>query len=60
MGAQPPMPAIQAMPPQQFNAPMPQGMDPAVAAAMQAVNAVNVQPVVDTTGGIYDDDIPFE
>lgn len=49
-------PTIQQMPPQ--SAPMPQGMDPAVAAAMQAVGAVNVQPA-DTTGGIYDDDIPF-
>lgn len=49
-------PTIQQMPPQ--SAPMPQGMDPAVAAAMQTVGAINVQPV-DTTGGIYDDDIPF-
>lgn len=46
------MPAIQAMPPQ--SAPMPQGIDPAVAAAMQAAGAVNVQPV----GGLYDD-VPF-
>lgn len=50
------MPTMQAMPPQQ--AMMPQGMDPAVAAAMQAVGATNVQPV-DTTGGVYDQDIPF-
>lgn len=49
-------PTIQQMPPQ--SAPMPQGMDPAVAAAMQAVGAINVQPA-DPTGGIYDDDIPF-
>lgn len=53
-----PQPVTQAMPPQQASAPMPQGMDPAVAAAMQAVGATNVQPV-DETGGIYDDDIPF-
>lgn len=53
---QQPMPAVQAMPPQ--TAPMPQGMDPAVAQAMQAVGAVNVQPV-DASAGIYDDDIPF-
>lgn len=59
MGAPAPMPATQAMPPQPASAPMPQGMDPAVAQAMQAVNAVNVQPV-DTTGRIYDDDIPFD
>lgn len=53
-----PVPAMQTMPPQ--SAPMPQGMDPAVAAAMQSINAVNVQPVAfDPTGGIYDDDIPF-
>lgn len=58
MGAPSPMPATQAMPPQPASAPMPQGMDPAVAAAMQAVGAVNVQEV-DSTGGVYDDDIPF-
>lgn len=51
-----PMPAIQAMPPQPQTAPMPQGMDPAVAAAMQSVGAVNVQPV---DGSVYDEDIPF-
>ena len=52
-------PTIQQMPPQQAAAaPMPQGMDPAIAQAMQAVGAVNVQPV-DTTGGVYDQDIPF-
>lgn len=56
---QQPVPATQAMPPQTAGAQMPQGMDPAVAAAMQSVGAVNIQPVVDTTGGIYDDDIPF-
>lgn len=53
---QPVAPAtIQAMPPQQpmmQSAPMPNGMDPMVAQAMQAVGAVNVQPV-------YDDEIPF-
>ena len=38
--------------------PMAPGMDPAVAAAMQAVGAVNVQ-AVDETGGVYDQDIPF-
>lgn len=41
-----PMPVQQAMQPQ-----MPQGMDPVVAAAMQAVGATNVQPVYE--------DIPF-
>lgn len=58
---QQPVPATQAMPPQQqaASAPLPQGMDPAVAQAMQAVNAVNVQQVMDPTGGVYDDDIPF-
>lgn len=59
MGAPAPMPAIQAMPPQAASAPMPQGMDPAVAAAMQAVGAVNVQPVVEDQSSVYDDDIPF-
>lgn len=58
MGAPAPMSVTQAMPPQQAGAPMPQGMDPAVAQAMQAVGAVNVQPVGDP-GSIYDDDIPF-
>lgn len=63
---QQPMPAMQAMPPQATSAPMPQGMDPAVAQAMQAIGAVNIQPVQsvgqpegDPTGGIYDDDMPF-
>ena len=51
-------PAMQTMPPQTATAPMPQGMDPAVAQAMQAVGAVNVQEV-DETGGIYDEDVPF-
>ena len=59
MGMMAPMPAVQAMPPQTVNNPMPQGMDPAVAQAMQAVGAVNVQEI-DPTGGIYDDDIPFD
>ena len=56
-----PMPATQAMPPQPASAPMPQGMDPAVAAAMQAVGAVNVQPVEDELPptSVYDQDIPF-
>ena len=56
-----PMPATQAMPPQPASAPMPQGMDPAVAAAMQAVGAVNVQPVADELPptSVYDQDIPF-
>ena len=44
-----PQPTIQAMPPQ--SAPMPQGMDPAVAQAMQMTGAQNVQPVYE--------DIPF-
>lgn len=51
-------PAPQPAPAPATQAPMPQGMDPAVAAAMQAVGAVNVQPV-DETGGVYDDQIPF-
>lgn len=58
---QPPMqqmPAVQAMPPQ--SVPMPQGMDPAVAAAMQMAGASNVQPVVEyPPTSVYDDDIPF-
>ncbi len=58
-GAQPPMPTTQAMPPQQAGAPMPAGMDPAVAQAMQAVGAVNVQPVIEGPSSVYDDDIPF-
>lgn len=58
MGAPAPMPATQAMPPQPASTPVPQGMDPAVAAAMQAVGAVNVQKV-DHTDEVYDDDIPF-
>lgn len=62
-----PQPQLQYQQPQQpfdptqaykQTAPMPQGMDPAVAQAMQAVNAVNVQPVGDPYS-IYDDDIPF-
>lgn len=52
-----PMSAVKAMPPVQ-TAPTPQGMDPAVAQAMQAVGAVNVQPVSDPYS-VYDDDIPF-
>lgn len=55
---QAPAPATQTMPPQMMSAPMPQGMDPAVAQAMQAVGAINVQPV-DPPSSIYDDDIPF-
>ena len=53
------MPATQTMPPQQAQPAQPQGMDPAVAAAMQAVGAINVQEVTDTTGGVYEQDIPF-
>lgn len=37
---------------------MPQGMDPNVAAAMQQMNATNVQPVVG--GSVYDEGIPFQ
>lgn len=37
---------------------MPAGMDPQVAAAMQAVGASNVQPVNDPYS-VYDEDIPF-
>lgn len=52
-------PQYQQVPIQQVpqSAPMPQGMDPAVAAAMQMAGAVNVQPVAG--GGVYDEDIPF-
>lgn len=48
-------PQYQQVPMQQMpqTAPMPQGMDPAVAAAMQMAGAINVQPV-----DVYDD-IPF-
>lgn len=57
---QAPAPVPQQQVPQQVaQAPMPQGMDPAVAAAMQAVGAVNVQPVIDTQPSVYDDSIPF-
>lgn len=38
-----------------YAAPQPQGMDPNVAAAMQSLGAVNVQPVA----GPYDEDMPF-
>lgn len=38
------------------SAPMPMGMDPAIAAAMQVANAQNVQPVDYSP---YDQDIPF-
>jgi hypothetical protein len=54
----PPMPAVQAMPPQPMGAPMPQGMDPAVAQAMQAMGVTNVQPV--SGAAIYDDELPFD
>lgn len=53
---QAPMSAVQAMPPQAAGAPMPQGMDPAVAQAMQTMGAVNVQ---ETAGSVYDEDMPF-
>lgn len=46
--------AIQ-QPQAQATAVMPQGMDPAVAAAMTTLGATNVQPVE----GVYDDSIPF-
>lgn len=41
---------------QPMQAPMPQGMDPAIAAAMQAMGATNIQPVATTP---YDDSMPF-
>lgn len=51
-----PMPAPAPAPaPQPQAAPMPQGMDPQIMAAMQAMGATNVQPVA----GPYDDSIPF-
>lgn len=54
------MPAPQYQPAQQvqqpMQPPMPQGMDPAIAAAMQQIGATNVQPVPATP---YDDSIPF-
>lgn len=53
---QQPAPAIQTMPPQ--TAPMPQGIDPAVAQAMQTMGATNVQQVA-PGGSVYDEDIPF-
>lgn len=37
---------------------VPQGMDPAVAAAMASIGATNIQPVAEQSS-IYDDDIPF-
>lgn len=37
---------------------VPQGMDPAVAAAMTAIGATNIQPVADDAT-VYDDEIPF-
>ena len=53
-------PAIQAMPPHPASAPMPQGIDPAVAQAMQQMGAVNVQPVGEQVPvSVYDNDIPF-
>jgi hypothetical protein len=51
------MPAMQAMPP--MSAPMPGGMDPAVAQAMQAIGATNMQPVSGNGAEIYDDGMPF-
>lgn len=50
----PTMPVMQ----QPMTAATPAGMDPAVAAAMQAVGAVNVQPV-EQSASLYDEDIPF-
>ena len=53
-------PQMQAQPQPMMTAPMPQGMDPTVAAAMQSVGAVNVQPSDMGGGVIYEnDDIPF-
>lgn len=52
-------PAIQQMPPQPASAPMPQGMDPAVAAAMQMAGAVNVQPADNVVPAEAYGDIPF-
>ena len=43
--------------PQPMTAPMPAGMDPAVAAAMQMAGATNVQPA-DAMGDVYPD-VPF-
>lgn len=40
-----------------MNPPMPQGMDPNVAAAMQQMGATNVQPM--QAGTVYDEGIPF-
>lgn len=60
---QQPMQPVQPMQPMQqqapMSAPMPQGMDPQVAQAMQAAGAVNIQPVAGDGGMVYDDDMPF-
>lgn len=45
---------IQPMQPQ-----IPAGMDPQVAAAMQAVGATNVQPTTDASNYVSEDEIPF-
>lgn len=51
-------PAMQQQPAGTVQPMMPAGMDPNVAAAMQAIGATNVQPVNDG-GAVYDQDIPF-
>ena len=61
---QPPMQQqpMQQMNPQPQQQQFPQGMDPAVAAAMQQMGAQNVQEVQQASpaqGSVYDDDIPF-
>lgn len=52
-------PAMQQQPEGTVQPMMPAGMDPQVAAAMQAIGATNVQPVADNGGAVYDQDIPF-
>lgn len=49
-------PMAQPMMQQPMQPQMPQGMDPNVAAAMQAMNPTNVQPVAQS---VYDEGIPF-
>lgn len=51
-------PAMQQQPAGTIQPMMPAGMDPQVAAAMQAIGATNVQPVNDG-GAVYDSEIPF-
>lgn len=51
-------PAMQQQPTGVVQPMVPAGMDPQVAAAMQAIGATNVQPVAEG-GAVYDSEIPF-